>query len=201
MPHVSHEHRFVHLSIPYTKSTSTRKWLEREYGAEQSGHQHSMVLPEGTGTYFTWTTVRDPRERAVSLWRRIHRKPEHDKLMRWHFGEDPFPTTFEGWLRLLIDEQPFRYGPEPEGERQYWPQYRFFEEMRPIPLDRVFRHESIPDRLHELPFVDNFVDDFPHYSKNGKMSGLTWDDIATHECHHLLTIWAGEDFRLYEEAD
>jgi len=119
--HVSHEHRFVHISLPYTKSTSTRKWLERAYGAHQVGYQHDAWMPDGCEGYCVFTTVRDPKDRAVSLWRRIHRGPEHDKIMRWHFVPKGirFPETFTDWMRMLAEDQPIDYGSDYRGRLQY----------------------------------------------------------------------------------
>ena len=103
------------------------------------------------------------------------------------------------WMRMLVEDQPFTYGKEPEGEMQYWPQYQFTGPINHGP-DRLMRYEDIPDRLHELPFVTEPVTDFPHYSRNGQMAGLTWEEVATPEAERCLSQWAKWDRDLYKEA-
>ncbi len=197
--HISHEHRFVHISLPYTKSTSTRKWLERDYGAMQYDYQHYAYVPPGMEDYFVFTTIREPKDRAVSLWRRIHRKPEHDKLMRCHFEPKgiPFPETFTEWMKTLAESHHIDYGRGRNGWLQYMSQADI---LHPEKCDMMLRYEDVPDHLHCLPFVDEPVTDFPHYSRNGQMPGMTWADVGTDEAEHYLNMWAPLDGVLYEGA-
>jgi len=197
--HISHEHEFVHISLPYTKSTSTRKWLERDYGAKQYDYQHYAYVPEFVEDYFVWTTVREPKDRAVSLWRRIHRGPERAKLMRSHFEPRgiPFPETFTEWMKILSESHHIDYGNGPKGWIQYMAQADI---LNVVEYAMILRFEDVPDQLHQLPFVDKPVTDFPHYSRNGQMHGLTWDDVGTDEAEHYLNIWAPMDGVLYEGA-
>ena len=194
--HISDEHRAAFLSIPYTKSTSTRKWLERKYGFRQIGYQHSIEAPDD---YFVWTVIREPKDRAVSLWRRIHRAPERELLRLCHFSKTAIPETFTDWMRVLVTEQPIGYrvnGRADLGARQFWSQASLLGDAR---VDRFFRFEDVPDAFIELPFV-TATDDFPHYSGNNRLPGLTWDDVATDEAEELVWQWAGIDFALYKEA-
>lgn len=196
MAHIHEGLRAAFLSIPYTKSTSTRKWLERDYGFSQIGYQHSTDAPEG---FFTWTVVRDPRERAVSLWRRIQRAPERELLRRCHFGERPIPSDFTAWMRVLVEEQPIGYrvnGDADLGARQFWSQAEILAGVSP---DRIFRFEDVPAAYVRLPFVD-VVRRFPHHSENRMLRHLIWDHVATEETERLVGEWAGEDFAFYEEA-
>ena len=179
MSHVSDEHRFVFLSVPYTKSTSTRRWLERKFGAIQYGGPHEMIVP--SDEYLTWTIYRDPVDRAISLWRRIHRTPER---RAYEAGEGQIPPTFLDFVRILASGRVIDYRGR-GGPAQFWPQSRHLEGVK---VDRFFRFEDVPEAYASLPFVDE-VGDFPHLSRNGWKTGLSWDDIGSEKAMEYILSW------------
>ena len=179
MSHVSDEHRFVFLSVPYTKSTSTRRWLETRFGSIQYGGPHEMIIPDDS--YFVWTICRNPIDRALSLWRRIHRTPER---RAYEAGEGKIPSTFLDFVRILESGKVIDYRGR-GGSAQFWPQSRHLEGVK---VDRHLRFEDVPDGLSSLPFVD-CVGDFPHLSKNGWNQGLSWEDVGSAEAQQLILSW------------
>lgn len=179
MSHVLDEQGAVFLSVPYTKSTSTRKWLENQFGATQHGGPHEMIVPNDS--YYVWTVLRDPKDRAVSLWRRIHRAPER---RAYEAGEGSIPETFLDFARILASGREIDYRGS-GGHAQFWPQSRHLEGVR---VDRYFNFNEVPNVYAELPFVERVVG-FPHLSKNGWGASLTWEDIGSPEALESVVQW------------
>lgn len=190
--HISRDHKFCYYAVPFTKSTSTRRWLERYYGAVRWKNTHSMQTPPGCEGYCHVATVRNPVDRALSSWRRIHQGPVKRKLK----ANQEFPSCFEEWMEMLVAG--VSYGSGPNDPVMFKSQSYHLSQIKH--LTHLLRFESIPQALHHLPFVTKPVTSFPHLSKNTVQMQVTWADVVTPRTARLLVEWAGEDFEWYREA-
>lgn len=66
--------RWVYLGSPKTASTSLHQLLSAPpFGGERTQSQHEMIVPEDCHDFFIFASVRNPYDRAASLWRhRLH---------------------------------------------------------------------------------------------------------------------------------
>lgn len=70
---VSYHRSFVYIGPPKTASTTLHKWLTQpalrvRRWCEDDGDQHRSDMPENAKAFFTFASVRNPFDRAVSLW-------------------------------------------------------------------------------------------------------------------------------------
>ena len=193
--HVSNLHKYIFLSVPHTKSTSTRKWLERYYDARQIGRPHDTGTASDRDGYFTWTIVREPCDRAAALWRKIHRKHDRPPVEKWMTDKGhAFPQSFRDFAEILAS-----------GDMNEFPNHQLrpqAELLRGISLDMTFKFESVPDELTRLPFALNEIGKFPHLTKNGLMQEETADKLFCEDphCESLVEAWSPSDFRLWDRA-
>lgn len=88
---VSYKHQFVYLGPPRTASTTLHAWLAQPHldaTISCSSEQHSAAIPPDALDFFTFASVREPLDRAVSLWRHYCENP-HDRA---GFPDLDFPT-------------------------------------------------------------------------------------------------------------
>lgn len=179
---VGHEKKFCFVSVPRTKSSSTRKWLVEHHGGKQVNELHDARVLDDTQGYFYFAGIRDPIARAWSTWRH-ERRTDHF----WY-------SSFVEFCR--------RYGEVVRDDPKLWvmlaPQAAY---LSPVyhRLDRIFRWEEIPHAYVELPFVES-VDEirlFPH-------RGVLHDGLANQmpkppkDVVESLHYWLKLDFTLWE---
>ena len=98
--HKSDEHRFLLISVPHTKSTSARKWAEAYFSAKAIGGVHEARIPNECEGYLVWSMIRDPFERAVALWKKLHRGPELPVATAWMKDRGFVDRSYRGHYRI-----------------------------------------------------------------------------------------------------
>lgn len=179
---VSHEHRFVYVSIPWTASSSTRAWLRDHFGGEDQGELHMEEgIPRSLKDYFVFTTMRSPLERCISGWRR-----------HLHRVKDGWPADFPSFCE--------RVGELEEKFPRFWslgqPQMNFIRPIEPY-LDRALDFEKIPKCLLDLPFGPSpeQVRDFPHLAQNTERDEP--EEVSDMDLNRLKA-WYWNDFDHWE---
>jgi len=98
---VSHRWRFVYIGPPKTASTALHRWLSqpafcaRRWTPDRRD-QHSIQIPKEARGYVVFASVRNPFDRAVSLWAHSQTQPS---LM----ADDCWPMSFE---EFVLEYQP-----------------------------------------------------------------------------------------------
>jgi len=149
---INHDHRFVYIGLPKTASTTMHRWLTQPAlspapWTPEGQDQHAFAIPPGASGYFVFATVRNPYDRAVSLWR-------HSQMSGRKRGCPELPT-FSAFLNWLSAE-----GPAPPGREVFYTM-RLSDRIPPtataLPIERLssvcllspFR--TLDDQLAPLP--------------------------------------------------
>jgi len=134
---ISHRWRFVYVGPPKTASTTLHHWLSQPAFCDQRWtperqDQHSVVIPPEVQDYFTFASIRDPLDRAVSLW-------AHSQSPTSLAAGEVWPMGFE---EFVLEFQP----------RASW-FYRLSqaELLASVRLDGVIRFERLEKDLFRLP--------------------------------------------------
>jgi len=180
---VSPEYEYVFVEVPRTGSRAVRHWLQAYYCGQVVGPwAHHVNVPEAARSHHTWAVVRDPVQRASSLWSWFFDSPD--------VGQ-PRPAASEvGGTGLLdfarwLGSERWREANSPNVRSMVMPQGEMLSLLR---VDRVVRHETLPAGLSELPWVAADGPTPQVYDRSPKRpavdSGLLWD---------LLGDWAEAD--------
>jgi len=100
---INHDKRFVFVDVPKCGTHTMRELLRRVPGrTTETGLRPVNEIPPGCQDWFTFTTVRHPYSRAVSLWRSTIN--DFYQFQDLAGGED-FPS-YARWLGLLEARNP-----------------------------------------------------------------------------------------------
>lgn len=203
MSEISEQHRAVYVRTPKTGCRSTATWLITEYGFREACWFHEYLpLLEGREDWLWFTTVRDPYDRARSMWDwAIHMKPDLFPGLAEAVGG----PEFMDWLHWLaygrpddIEDLAARWKwPDRKGVNVFKSQAAFLEPV----LEQIwtFPFEFIPRNYTLLPFVrdDDTLLRFPHLNR---ATGLKDPGPRTSGKEALVRIWAPHDQVLYNSA-
>jgi len=148
--------KYVFIEVPKTASSSTRDWLTRNYQGKMHDWFHSTSIPEQAVDYHTFCVVRDPVDRAISLW-----------SWRESLGTDP-----NEFVQKWLGEGGWRDYPHSKLQAMFIPQTEFLAGVR---LDQVFKFGQVPGCYAELPFVES-VTGFGHKNPGMKRADIALSD-------------------------
>lgn len=138
---VSDKHKIVFVAIPKTGTRSIYKALEDHFSG-QVYSDHLKIIPKQFRGYYSFCVVRNPYERAVSIWWSTCKR-NNDKR---HFISKYLRNnnTFENFAKNihLINEI------EKRAVTDY--QYKWIEQNN---IDRMLRFEDLQGEFNSLPFV------------------------------------------------
>ncbi len=178
---ISHLRRFVYVGPPRTASTALHAWLSQPALCEArympDHRQHSSAIPAACLEYFCVASIREPLDRAVSLWRHYQENP----------GSRPGlePLEFAAFLRALPGLP--------------W-MYRACQAaiLRGVRLDAVVRFHRLGEDLARLPFVRaaGVLEPLAQINQTATRSPLA--DCYTVELEELARDYWREDCLLWE---
>lgn len=161
---ISDRLRYVFIEVPKTASSSTRDWLIRNYDGRMHDWYHSTSIPERARDYHTFCVVRNPVERAISLWSwTVRQQAKHYPGLRESLGDDP-----NDFVQKWLGEDRWRDYPYPKLRAMFIPQDEFLGDVL---LNQIFKFTEIPHRYEELPFVDS-VTGFGHKNAGMKKANI-----------------------------
>jgi len=134
---ISHRWRFVYIGPPKTASTALHHWLSQpafcaERWTPDRRDQHSIQIPKAAEDYFTFASVRNPFDRAVSLWAHSQSQPSL-------LADDCYPMSFE---EFVLEHQ-LRAG--------WFYSMSQSEFLAPVRLDGLVCFDRLEEDLHRLP--------------------------------------------------
>lgn len=144
---ICHEHKFIFLLVPKSASTPLHRMLLRDFSCDYvfdenqpNPGSHHIVLPEQYSDYFTFTCVRNPYSRFLSIFN--YYSNINYKISRGtnnpHWEDLDDYLTYRQETRSQYDIL-FHTPVPPNGN--------------PIRLDAIIRQESLDEDFHRLPFV------------------------------------------------
>tara|TARA_Y100000296_G_scaffold79589_1_gene103779 strand:- start:1649 stop:2236 length:588 start_codon:yes stop_codon:yes gene_type:complete len=184
---VSEKFEFVFVSTPKTGTHTMYEMLPRLFGAkQQEGPYHRLDIPEKFQDFFTFTTVRNPFERMVSIWHALIERDNYRPIFLPLVGTEDF-EGFVKWLTSLSDEtKPKGKGGVLMHTQSYW--------LRNTDLDDFLQIEDVDAQFSKLNFVKNSKIDIPTLPKVLARKHLTWKDVQSDRCREMIVNWARDDF-------
>jgi len=171
------KHKMVFVDVPRTATTSLELMLCSFHNGFTCG-RHQQRTPVWRDGWDHFAVVRNPYDRAVSMWRHITQvrmTPGRGYRRRWADAVKGY--EFSDWVRYLGSP-----------DKNFWArsQTEYLKPWRNIHL-QLLRFENLTDDLDRLtPFSS---DSLTHLNKSeGK------DDPYTPELREAVRKWAREDF-------
>ena len=183
---ISQYFQYVFVSVPKTGTQTMFATLVDHYHGERSGGFHERRIPGVAKLWYTFSIVRNPFERAVSLWySTTQRNPKDD-----HYGfraacpDVDNPASFINWIAT-----------NPPCVRPWapltWTQY---EQLYGIALDTVLHTENLNHEFNQLPFVATPRD---IGRRNVATRKLPTHAYMSQDLERAIVNWAGDDFQRY----
>lgn len=185
---VMHEHESVFVSVPKCGTKTLYEYLPRVLGGSriQSAGFHGTRIPSRLGNYRVLTCVRNPYDRAVSLWWSTCRRASDRYGFRARItsrGGDP--SSFEDFMWMVVEDQPCTA----------WLGPCMTDHLRGVAVDVVLRLESLAD---DLATAFPSVREWPELPQN---NATCLDRLPTSQylaenptARQLVEQWAKEDF-------
>lgn len=179
---VSHRWRFVYIGPPKTASTALHRWLSqpafcpKRWTADRQD-QHSIVIPKEARGYFVFASIRNPFDRAVSLWAHSQTQPSLQ-------ADDCYPMSFD---EFVLEYQP----------RASW-FYRVSQSelLAPVRLDAVVRFDRLEEDLHRLPPIAAAVEGgtpLEPLPRLNETSHPPWQELCTPRLAEVIAYRWAED--------
>ncbi len=146
----SDKFRVVYIAPPKTGTRSIVNILKDYNFDKESNIEHLEKVPDKLKKYYTFITIRNPYDRAVSLWwfhfKREQRKPIFDYF---NFIKET-DGTLEKFLQWLINNK----GQKEKGYRFTLTQADYLKNNR---IDKVVYMEELEKDFNSLPFIKTSV--------------------------------------------
>lgn len=183
------EHKAIFVSVPKCGTrTMYTKVLPQHYGGQRFGGHHETRVPDHARDWFTFTIVRDPYQRAVSLWWSTTQRAKEKTRDRYGFRKNvPEPDSLESFMRYLVEHKPcvMSLGPNQ------------VQHLQGVRLDRVLRLENLDEDFKRLPFYSGRPNPLPVVNETVS-ERQHWATYMTGDVVQLIEEWAFEDFLRFE---
>lgn len=173
------DHRAVFVSVPKCATrTMYTAVLGPHYNGRRYGGHHETMVPGHARDWFAWAIVRNPYDRAVSLWWSTTQRGDDRYGFRRRVDD---PDNLESFMRYIVEQRPkvASLGPNQS------------EHLRGVRLDRVLRLETLDEGFRGLPFYRGSPDPLPvvNDTQRGQCREYVTPAVAA-----LVGEWALEDF-------
>jgi hypothetical protein len=163
---------FAFIAIPRTASTAMVHKFLPQFGGQPIGHHHARKVPKGHEHKFTFTVVRNPYDRMLSIW-------HHLRVNDQQFGIAGM--TFPQWMEFM--DKHWGWGG--------WNQTRFLEGLR---VDAELRYERLADDVEDkLPFNRRLARPWPKQRVNAALR-KPWRKEITPEYINIINWHSEPDF-------
>ncbi|NVK43988.1 MAG: sulfotransferase family 2 domain-containing protein [Oceanospirillaceae bacterium] len=192
---VSDKHEFVMLLVPKTGTRSLIKMLSGEkYFAENIG-DHKHKIPNKYQGYYTFTVVRNPYQRMVSLYLSCCVASGDMKGFVKDFEPVYGGNSFEYFLQWLVDNRD-----------KFWAinqsKYIILKSQAAFILgnkiDCVIPFESLSEDLYKLPFIDE-DEKLLHVNRTASKTDLnlgSHEDYLSDKAILLINDYCDKEFEL-----
>ncbi|MCP4178859.1 MAG: sulfotransferase family protein [bacterium] len=176
--------KYVFISTPKAGTHTLFNVLQKYFGGEQlDGPYHRKNIPESCKSYFKFSTVRNPYERAVSTWHALTRLEPYRDIYLPLIGSE----TFEGFITWLVNHFNSNLIKSGKGVVLLEPQSDW---LKNINLDVVLKIENISNEFSQLPFVDKKIS----IPKLLARKHESWDFLKNKTIEQMIYSWAKKDF-------
>jgi len=182
---ISDIYKYIYIAIPKTGTRSIYHIL-RKYYEGQLHNDHGTIIPITKRAYFTFTSIRNPYDRACSAYCSTCDIKTDQYRYKRIFKEQGLPNTFKSYLTLLSKGQGMI-------DTSY-PQQRWFNNNR---IDYIIRMEKFEDDIRCLPFIDHDIE-IPKLNIGSKKDppSMKSEDMLTDITISLINSIYKADFNL-----
>ena len=188
---ISHKHKIIFVSVPKTGTHTGIKLMEESFDAPKGPAMHAVKVPPLYLTYQAFTFVRNPYDRAVSIWNSVlnmsndHRAvPVRDrKNFLQAIGSDDFKEFckwLKNWPNVKLKHMACRTQAEHLADCNV-PLFYVRTEHMLEDLNRFLKLNNVP-RLTKVPH-------------ELKRPHKTFWELGDQECLEAINQWAINDFK------
>lgn len=136
---ISHKYRFIYFAPVKTATTSLLKVFTHFFEAEVVGsgdgdNRHEIFLPRKYEDYFTFVSVRNPYERALSGFNHLNRTEDVDVMDCIALKTHLLPSMYDSIFRSSVPTNSI-----------------------PVRLDAILHQETLQTDFDDLPFMDKQI--------------------------------------------
>jgi len=178
---ISDKHRFAYTGITKTATQSMYDVLARHYmGYRPAGYgHHDLCVPAHAQEYFRFAVVRNPYDRAVSMWWSTCKRDGDKYGFR---AACPDPDNFGAFMRWVVETRP-----DSELTRTQ------ADHLRAVPVNKTLRFESLADDFKTLPFYNGDPAEWPRINTTVESRGH-WSRYMNAESVEMVNRWCPCDF-------
>jgi hypothetical protein len=189
---ISKINKYVFVAIPKTGTRAVYKILKDKFGGELH-KEHYHTVPEYAQDYFKFTIVRNPYERAISLWWSVCKR-QHIKGGSYKFTKAANTTDLVEFLTWLNKKEII----EGSGSELSRTQSDYLKKTK---FDKLLYTESLSENLREIELFKDIetlplLNDTFTVTPNNPLARNNWKTYMTTEVIKLINSCYTEDFEL-----
>ena len=190
---ISKSLKYAFVSTMKCGTNSMYEFLVKEHKGSRHGDFHCRDKSFFTPEWFTFTTVRDPYSRAVSIWWSTCKRHKMIMTDRYKFRRkckynNLDPNKFVDFMKWVVSV--------PVNKRQGLIQTQS-QWHKDLDYDKVLKIENLASDFNELPFVKTKTMIMPRINSTFK-DRLPHDDYLDKEVKKLIVEWAKDDFDRFD---
>jgi len=196
---INHKNKLIGVSIPKSGSHTMFKLMEESFGAVKHGSFHGVEAPENCIDYSAFAFVRNPYERAVSIYHMLANPGNGSDLMRLinheYYKQEVKDLEFETFCAWL--------GNCPEESMVYEASTSQYDHLRDSNITTIHTIKIDDKPLRELnKFLTNAGLFSIYKLPEENFGNHNYYELSYHtqRCWDLINEWAKKDFKEYKYA-